>query len=69
MLHRGLVSSHPQIADELHILSTEIQIALAAQPHHALFAERLQRIHDSILRLQQSRIDTDRPEQRSDPPA
>jgi len=69
MLHRGLINSHPPIADELHILSTEIQIALAAQSHQSLFDERLQRIRDSILRLQQSRIVTDRPEERGDPPA
>jgi hypothetical protein len=69
MLQRGLVNSHPQIADELHILSTEIQIALAAQSHQPLFAERVQRIRDAILRLQQSRIDDDRAEERSDPPA
>jgi hypothetical protein len=68
MLHRGLVNSHPQIADELHILSTEIHIALAAQSHQSLFDERLQRIRDSILRLQQSRTVTDRPEERGDSP-
>jgi hypothetical protein len=69
MLQRGLVNSHPQIADELHILSTEIQIALAAQSHQALFADRVQRIRDSILRLQELKIDSDRPEERGDPPA
>lgn len=69
MLHRGLVNSHPQIADELHILSTEIQIGLAAQSHPSLFGERLQRIRDSILRLQQSRIDSQGPEDRNDRPA
>lgn len=69
MLYRGLVNSHPPIADELHILSTEIQIALAAQSHQSLFDERLQRIRNSILRLQQSRIVTDRPEERGDSPA
>jgi hypothetical protein len=62
MLQRGLVNSHPQLADELHILSTEIQIALAAQSDQALFAERIQRVRDSILRLQQSKIGNDRGE-------
>lgn len=56
-LQRGLVNSHPQVADDLHILSTEIQIALAAQSHQALFAERVQRIRDAMLRVQQSKID------------
>jgi hypothetical protein len=60
MLQRGLINSHPQLADELHILATEIQIALAAQPHDALFAERIQKIRDAILRVQQSGIDGDR---------
>ena len=65
MLHRGLINSHPPIADELYILSTEIQIALAAQSDVALFAERLQRIRRAILRLQQSRIDSQRPQDSS----
>lgn len=62
MLQRGLFNSHPQLADDLHILATEIQIALAAQSHEALFAERVQRIRGAILRLQQSNIDGDRPD-------
>ncbi|MGV3633621.1 MAG: hypothetical protein ACO1NY_04680 [Pseudorhodoplanes sp.] len=67
MLQRAVVNSHPQLADELHILSTEIQIALAAQPHQPLFAERVQRIRDAVLRLQQSRIEADRPDERGGP--
>lgn len=57
MLQRGLVNSHPQLADELHILATEIQIALAARSHEPLFAERVQKVRDAILRVQQSSID------------
>lgn len=60
MLQRGLINSHPQLADELHLLAIEIQIALAAQSHDALFAERIQKIKDAILRVQQSGIDGDR---------
>jgi hypothetical protein len=54
ILQRGLYNSHPQLADELHILATEIQIALAAQTHDALFAARIDRIRETILHLQQS---------------
>lgn len=60
MLQRGLINSHPQLADELHLLGAEIQIALAAQSHDALFAERIQKIKDAILRVQQSGIDGER---------
>lgn len=67
MLQRGLVNSHPQLADELHILSTEIQIALAAQSHEPLFAERVQRIRVVTLRLQQSNIDGERSDNRATP--
>jgi hypothetical protein len=60
MLQRGLVNSHPRLADELHILATEIQIALAAQSHQPLFVERVQKVRDAILRVQQTSIDTGR---------
>ena len=62
LLQRGLISSHPQVADELHILSTEILIALAARPHDALFAARIQKIRDVVHRLHQSDIAGDRTE-------
>lgn len=52
-LQRGLVNSHPQLADELHILSTEIQIAFAARSDERLFAARLKRIQAATRRLQQ----------------
>ena len=52
-LQRGLAKSHPQLADELHILATEIQIALAAQDDQALFSARVQRVREAIQRLQQ----------------
>jgi hypothetical protein len=66
MLQRGLVNSHPHLADELHILVTEIQIALAAQSDQALFSDRIQRIRGAIERVQQSNIDIDRPDDRSE---
>jgi hypothetical protein len=61
MLQRGLISSHPHLADELHFLATEIQIALAAQSHDALFVARLEKIRAAIRRVQQSDLDSDRP--------
>lgn len=51
-LQRGLIKSHPQLADQLHIIAAEIQIALAAQSDHALFAARVQKIRDAVLHLQ-----------------
>ena len=60
-LQRGLISSHPKLADELHLLATEIQIALAAQSHDALFAARVEKIQAAIRRVQQSDVDGDRP--------
>lgn len=60
-LQRGLIGSHPAVADELHMLSTEIQIALAARPHESLFAARLQKVKDVLLRLQYVDIGGDRP--------
>jgi hypothetical protein len=59
---RCLVSSHPHLSDELHILATEIQIALAAQDHPSLFAERVRRIRAAVQHVQESNIDVDRPE-------
>jgi hypothetical protein len=56
---RSLVTSHPELSDELHILSTEIQIALAAQSHQALFAERVKRIRAAVQHVQESNIDGD----------
>jgi hypothetical protein len=53
VLQRGLIQSHPQLADQLHILATEIQIALAAQSDDALFAARVARIRDAVRQLQQ----------------
>jgi hypothetical protein len=53
LLQRGLNTSHPQLADELHILATEIQIALAAQDDHALFPTRIERIRQAVQRVQQ----------------
>jgi hypothetical protein len=58
-LQRGLISSHPNLADHLHILATEIQIALEAQSHDALFAARIEKIQAAIRRLQQSGLDGD----------
>lgn len=60
-LQRGLISSHPNLADHLHILATEIQIALAARSHDALFAARIEKIHAAIRRVQQSGLDGDQP--------
>lgn len=60
MLQRGLVGSHPRLADDLHILATEIQIALAAQSDDQLFEARIHKIRDAIHRLQQSGIDSER---------
>lgn len=56
-LQRGLNSSHPNLADHLHILATEIQIAREARPHDALFAARIEKIKGAIRRLQQSGFD------------
>jgi hypothetical protein len=52
ILQRGLVNSHPELSDQLHMLGTEIQIALAAQSDEALFAARIQRVRDAIHRIQ-----------------
>lgn len=52
-LQRGLYKSHPQLADELHLLATEIQIALAAQGDDTVFAARIDKIRETVLRLQQ----------------
>ena len=62
LLQRGLIGSHPSVADELHLLATEIQIALAAQSHDALFAARIERVQAAIRRVQQSRMDSDKPD-------
>jgi hypothetical protein len=56
-LQRGLIASHPLLADELHILATEIQIALAAQSHDALFAARIEKIQAAVRRVQQSNLE------------
>jgi hypothetical protein len=58
LLQRGLISSHPQLADELHLLATEIQIASAAQSDSELFAARIQKIKDMVHRLQHSEINS-----------
>jgi hypothetical protein len=60
MLHRGVLGSHPKLADELHILAAEIQIALAAKGDEALFAARIQKIRDAIRRVQDTGVDADR---------
>lgn len=55
ILQRGLINSHPALADELHMLGTEIQIALAAQSEdETLFNARVERIREAIDRLQRS---------------
>lgn len=55
ILQRGLNSSHPALADELHVLRCEIQIAIAAQAEdEALFSARIERIRDAVQRLQMS---------------
>jgi hypothetical protein len=59
MLQRGIIGSHPKLSDELHILATEIRIALAAQADEALFAARIQKIRDAIRRVQHLGIDGD----------
>jgi hypothetical protein len=59
MLQRGVISSHPKLSDELHILATEIQIALAAQADEPLFAARIQKIRDAVRRVQHIGIDGD----------
>lgn len=51
-LQRGLIVSHPHLADQLHIVVAEIQIALAAQSDNALFAARVQKVRDAVLHLQ-----------------
>ena len=60
MMHRGVAGSHPKLADELHILAAEIQIALAAQADEALFASRILKIREAVRRVQQVGIDGDR---------
>ncbi len=60
-LQRGLNNSHPNLADQLHILATEIQIALEARSHDALFASRIEKIRAAIRRVQQTGLDGDRP--------
>jgi hypothetical protein len=54
ILQRGLVNSHPAVSDELHMLGTEIQIAIAAQSDETLFPARIERVRDAIRRLQLS---------------
>ena len=56
-LQRGLNNSHPKLADQLHILATEIQIALEARPHEALFAARIEKIRAAIRRVEQLGLD------------
>jgi hypothetical protein len=51
-LQRGLIQSHPQLADQLHILATEIQIGLAAQSDEPVFAMRIERIRGAVRTLQ-----------------
>jgi hypothetical protein len=58
-LQRGLIASHPKLADQLHILATEIQIALGSQSHDALFASRIEKIRAAIRRVEQSGLDSD----------
>jgi hypothetical protein len=58
-LQRGLNNSHPNLADQLHILATEIQIALEAQSHDALFAARIEKIRAAIRRVEQLGLDGD----------
>lgn len=58
-LQRGLNNSHPKLADQLHILATEIQIALEARSHDALFAARIEKIGAAIRRVQQTGLDSD----------
>lgn len=67
LLQRGVIGSHPQLADDLHLLATEIQIALAAQSDGALFAARVQRIRDAIRRLEQFGADGVGPGTAGDP--
>lgn len=59
-LQRGLIASHPKLADQLHMLATEIQIALAAQTHNDLFASRIEKIRAAIRRVEQTGLDVDR---------
>ncbi len=56
-LQRGLIASHPKLADQLHILAAEIQIALAAQSHDALFASRIEKIRAAIRRVERTGLD------------
>ncbi len=58
LLQRGLNASHPHLADELHILATEIEIALAARSHDALFAARIDKIQAAVRRVQQSNLES-----------
>lgn len=52
LLQRGLIQSHPRLADQLHILAAKIQIALAAQSDEALFATRIPHIREAVRQLQ-----------------
>jgi hypothetical protein len=54
LLQRGMIRSHPQLADALHLLSAEIQIALAAQSDDTIFAARIPRIREAVRYLQQT---------------
>ena len=60
-MQRGVLGSYPKLADELHILATEIHIAVAAKEHDDLFASRIQKIREAIRRVQQVGFESDRP--------
>lgn len=66
-LQRGLIHSHSQAADELHMLVSEIQIAIAAQDHHDIFAARLEKIKAAVRRLEQNDFTADSPASETQP--
>lgn len=53
-LQRGLIRSHPALADELHMLATHIQIAIAAQSDEALHRARVEKVRDAVVHLHQT---------------
>lgn len=58
-LQRGLIRSHPRVADDLHLLASEIQIACAAQSDAAIFSSRIRRIRDAVRRIQQLPVEAE----------
>lgn len=50
--HRKIVRSHPELADELHILANEVQIALLFRLDDPVIEDRMRKIGEAIKRVQ-----------------